>query len=290
MSALRDIGDIPDDQHPAVLLARAHELVREADELVEQAKAKRAESAVLRARAERFRDGEHLRPVRRKATPPDRLMAAAGLAMEDLGGVVTAGELAEVLEIREDRAGRILCALVDLGTVARVAGGYRAVDEEEGRVRDMLRELGTCTREELAGALEVPVAYLTHYVETGARVGWCHVSADDHLMYLRPDPSQGPREHETKRPPEKDPPAYSDVPRRGEAIRIVNHGDRGTRAGQANRHRIKQRDARHKKIQDARAERSQKGKAQAAVDQPASGASGGYSGKRNPRRKTKKKQ
>lgn len=287
MSTLALPAEIPDDDHPGVLLARAHELYNEAEELAAQAQAKRVEASKMRARAERLRDGEHLRPVRMKPSPPDPLTAAAGLAIDDLGGAVAPAELAELLEITEQRAVKILCGLVELGSVTRLGDGrYRAYDEEEPKVRDALRELGTCTREELAAHMDVPVAYLTHYLEKGRESGWCSVSHDDHLMYLRVEPGTGPREHETKRPPEKDPPAYGDAPHRGTPVRIVNHGDRGTRAGQANRHQIKQRDKRHARMVEARSERSQRGKAKAAAegDKPS-----GYNGKRNPRRKTKKK-
>jgi hypothetical protein len=288
MAAVSDIPEIPEDQHPALLLVRAHELVDEADALQEQAKAKRAEAARLRARAERLRDGEHLRP--KKPEPMDPLLAAASLAVEDLDGYWTPSDLAEALELTDKaRAVRLVFALRDLGVVVKVEDKWRTVDPDEARVRDTLRELGTCSQQELAEKLQMAPVTLDYYLDYGVAREWCHIAEDGHLMYVK----GGPERIITSRPrrplPEKDRPAYDLAPHRGEAIRVVNHGSRGTRQGQANRHRIKQRDARYNKMQEARAERSQKDKAKAGGGEPVA-ASSGYSGKRNPRRKTKKKQ
>lgn len=266
MSALLDdIPDIPDDQHPAVLLAHAHELAQEAAELAEQAKAKRAESALLRARAERFRDGEHLRPARPKAEPPDPLLAAAGVAVEDLAGVWKSADLAALLEIRETRASKIVLALEAMEVVARSGDGWRTSDPEEARVRDALRELGTCTREQLAERLELSPQALTYYIDLWAERGYCNIAHDDHLMYLRPSPSPGPAERPRRLPPERDRPAYTDAPARGLPVRLEDHAKRGkagSRPGE--RQRLKMRDKRREDMEKARAARSERSRAKAA--------------------------
>src|SRR3954464_4449141 len=163
MAAQSTVTDIPDDQHPAVLLARAHELVNEADELdrqVEELRAKarelRVQSGVMRARAARLRDGEHLAPPKRKAEPPDPLMAAAGLAVEDFMGVFTTREFMDVLQLRsEDRALKLLRSLRDMDLITEVGEDWRTWEVGEARVRDTLRDLGTCSQAELAEALDV---------------------------------------------------------------------------------------------------------------------------------------
>jgi hypothetical protein len=216
-AAVSDIPEIPEDQHPALLLARAHELVNEADELQEQAKLKRAEAAKLRARAERLRDGDHLRP--KKPEPMDPLLAAAALAIEELDGYWTPGDLDEALELHDKaRAVRLVYALRDMGVVVKVEDKWRTVDPDEARVRDALRELGTCSPQQLAEKLEMAPVTLDYYLEYGAERGWCDISSDGHLMFLNAGPERIITRRPRRRPPENDPPAFTEAPSRGQSI------------------------------------------------------------------------
>lgn len=259
MAANPIIDDIPEDQHPALLLARAHELVREADELVEQSKAKRSEAAKLRARAERLADGAHLVISRPKAEPTDPLLGAAGIAIEELDGTWKPEQLAERLELRDTRrVAKMITALVKMELVVRVEDGWRTVDPDEARVRDALRELGTCSPEQLADRVELPHTKIAAYVELGQARGWCDVAHDGHLMYLRPGPERVITRHPSRRPPELDPPAYLDAAYRGEPVRVVHHGRRGAAmSNPGERHRMKLRDKAREKQEEARRERAE---------------------------------
>lgn len=271
MSALRDIPPIPEDEHPAMLLARAHELTREADELAEQARAKRAEAGRLQGKAERLKDGAHLAPVKKKIEPPDPLLAAAALATEDLEGYWQLEALGELLDVRSPkRLTHIVNGLIEMNLVVKVEDKYRTVDPEESRVRDELRVMGTGSQVELAHRLDMPRATLDYYLELGASRGWASIGADGHLMYLRPGPERIITTRPRRRPPENDPPAFVDAPRRGEAIRVVNHGERGRKMMQPKaKHQIKQRDERRKRMETAKAERATAAAAKATQVDPA---------------------
>lgn len=261
MSAAQDTTVVPLDDHPAELMARAQELYAESEALYEQCKAKRMEAGRLKARAERLADGEHLRRQRARAVEPDPLLAAATLAAEDLD-VFEEQQLGDALSLRNKSRVHLICTqLAEGGAIARVQGGWRSIDPQESRVIEALRNLGTCSREELAAELELAVESLTYYVEElGPAVGWCHVMDDGYLMYLKPEPQHVPRIK--RRPPENDPPAGVDAPRRGEPVRLEDHAKRGkagSRPGE--RHRLKMRDARREAMDKARAERSERDKA-----------------------------
>lgn len=263
------VSQIPDDQHPALLLARAHELEQEARELAEQAQAKRQEAARCKAKAERLRDGEHLRPVRRRAEKPDPLQSAAALASEDLEGYWTVEDLMAALELRDRRRGvKLVAGLIAMGLVVKVEDRYRTVDPDESRVRDTLRRLGTCSRRELGDELEMPAVTLDYYVELGVARGWCSLDeADDHLMYVRPGPERIITQYPKRRPPEQEPPAGLDAPRRGEPIRLEDHAKRG-KAGSlpGQRHRLRLRDQRREAMEEARRARSERDKAKSAAN------------------------
>src|SRR4051794_6969215 len=100
MASHARVEDIPEDEHPAVLMVRSHELAAEAEEIVKQAEAEadrlvgqakdaaralRAQSAALRAKANRLADGAHLAP-KKKQEPTDPMLSAAGLATEAFTG------------------------------------------------------------------------------------------------------------------------------------------------------------------------------------------------------------
>lgn len=274
MSAHAEVIDF-DEQHPAVLLVRAHDLEREADELWKKVKTMRGEAAALRARADRYRDGlVEARPKREKRERPDSLLAAAGVAAEGLTGTYTAEEFAEALGIRDKaRAAKLLCALERSDLIARVGEeGWRTQDPEEARVRDAARELGTFSEQQLAEHLEMTAAQLAPYVELGVSRGWISVGQDGHMMYLRPGPERLITRYPKRRPPEKEPPAGLDAPARGEPIRVVHHGKRGgAMSNPGVRHRIKQRDQRREAMENAKRERAEK---QSARDRARNAAGG----------------
>lgn len=261
MAANAKIADIPEDEHPALLLMRAHEIEREADELLAQSKAKRAESAMMRAKAERLRDGEHLAP-KRNTRDVDPLLSAAGLAVEELV-TFTSQKLGMKLQLRDrSRLAKLISALERMNHVVclgRHQGEYhyRAIDPEDARVRDAIRELGTCSRAELAERLEVTEARVGPYVEEWERRGFISVAHDGHLMYLKPDPERAITRYPTRRPPENEPPAGLEAPRRGEPVRAVNHGKRGAQMSGPGRHRVKLRDQRRERMEEAKRERAE---------------------------------
>lgn len=268
MSAAMEVPEIPDDQHPAMLLARAHEITREADKLAEQVKAKRAEASLLQARAERLKDGMHLAPVKKKAEPPDPLLSAAALATEDLPGYWTIEDLMALLEIRNRQRGvRIVMGLTEMNLIVKVEDRYRTVDPDEGRVRDELKTMGTGSQVELAERLEMPRVTLDYYLELGVARGWCSMGADGHLMYLKPGPERIITKYPVRRPPEKEPPAGLLAPKRGEPVRLEDHAKRG-KAGSlpGQRHRLKMRDKRREEMDAARASRSERDKAKSAAN------------------------
>lgn len=260
MAANPIIDDIPEDEHPALLLVRAHELAQEAEKLVEKAKAKRMEAAKLRAKAERLRDGAHLAPAPRpRAEPTDPLLGAAGIAIEDLGGTWQPEQLGELLGLRDRRrVEKIVSVLESMELVLHVEDGWRTIDPDEARVRDAMRKLGTGSPEQLAEAVGLPVSKIGGYVELGQERGWLDVSFDGHLMFLRPGPERIITRHPHRRPPEKEPPAYLDAAYRGEPVRVVHHGKRGgAMSNPGQRHRIKLRDKAREKQETARAERAE---------------------------------
>lgn len=260
------------------ILARANELEREADELHARAKELRGESARLRAAAER-REEEESRP--RRAEPPDPMMAAAALAIEDLPGRWTCVELGVLLQIRSaKRMAKIVAELVRRGLAAEITKfrpedtqHYRSVDPEEGRVRDAGQYLGTFSLEELAYELETPVEALTFYIEKLLERG-TFVYDDDgvRLSFERPGAERIITRYPKHRRPEDDRPAYSEAVARGMPIRIVDHGKRG-RLGSTpgQRHRLKMKDQRYEDQQRARDERAAAQKAKAAAEAAAGG-------------------
>jgi hypothetical protein len=284
MAAIAHVEDIPDDEHPAVLLVRAHELTNEADDVVRAAQAKAdeliaeareeakrlvGEAAKLRSKADRLADGAHLAPKRR-FEPADPMLSAAGLKVEEYGGRWDVDRLARDLQIRDrQRVVKIVHGLEELDVVERDEedGFWRTLDPEEPRVRDALRELGVCSRQELAAHLKTSVAALEHFIEIGAEKGWAHLMGDGDLMYQKPGPERVITRRPSRRPPEKDPPSYTEAPARGEAVRVVHHGKRGgAMSNPGQRHRIKQRDKRREAMEEAKTKRAEEQKAKAARD------------------------
>lgn len=274
-----DVDGMTEEQ----LEERAYELEQEAEQHRLLARSLIGECARLRSRAERMRQEEakaaELRAKKGKRKQPalpwdpnDPLIAAASLATEDLDAGFTAADLAEVLRIGVDRAGKLLLALQADELVARMGenGKWRAVDPEVPRVRDAARGLGTFTDEQLAEAAGMTVLKVVYYREL-LHAEEIIVGAGPMYEYRK----AGPERVITKvndgryRLPEHDPPAGVDAPKRGEPVLAQNHGERG-RAGQnpQQRHKMHLRDSRRRAMETAKAERAEKqrAKAQAKTD------------------------
>lgn len=243
-----------------------HDLELRADELEAEAERHRIvyvdmrkEAAVLRGRAERIRKriAEGAKPPPPRFDLTDPLMASAGLAAEDLGVSWQPAELGMKLGLRDEgRIMRLILGLEHMGHITRQGerGYWRTMDPDETSVRDGIVELGSFTREQLAEQLGWPVSRLSHYIEQARAAKW--ITEDEEtgtFTYIKPEGPVLP--HPTRRPPEKDPPAYLDAPHRGEAVYVTNHGERGRKMnqpGQGLRQRL--RDKRREEIEVAREE------------------------------------
>lgn len=127
-------------------------------------RADRAEAAKLRARAERINQGGL--PLVRPTDRQDPLLAAAGLAVEDLTGAWESAELGKLLGIRDkSRIVRLLAALRDMGHVEHVGDGrWRSADPVAAQVRDAVIELGEFTTQGLADHLGMHPTTLRWYL------------------------------------------------------------------------------------------------------------------------------
>lgn len=232
----------------------------EAGQYADLAKLRRGEAATLRARADRMDD-----PARgvkvvtaRKRIRRDGLTAAAGVAVESLLPGFTPRDLAAALGIADvGRATRLLAALADYGKVIPLGEGWMAVDPDEARVRDFAREREAFTLGDVIVDGELTEADATHYVHRLLERGVIEGSAG-HYRYVHTPGDSSPRP--TRTPPERNPPAYTEAPKRGEAVRIVDHGKRATATS---RHREKLRDARHNAMQEAREQSAERQRAKA---------------------------
>lgn len=245
------------------LRREAAELDREAEQLTALARGKRAEAGKLRARADRVDDP--VRSVRVTTTARDRarhdgLLAAAGVEVESLPAGFVPADLAAALGIRDEtRALRLVLALAEYGKVARHGdGGWMAYDAEEARVRDYI-----VGRERFAigdmiadlGMAELDAAY---YVERFCSRGMLSGQGG---FYAYAEPvSDAPTSRPRRRPPELEPPAGADAPKRGEPIRIVDHGKAAKAGG---KHQMKVRQTRYERQQAAKDERAEQQRAQA---------------------------
>lgn len=198
------------EQHPLELIAQADDLVEEADKLYAKVVELRREAARLRSRGER--ELERAQERERPTGPPDPLLSAAALAIEDLGYGWTIVQLGVAIQVRDqNRLAKIVSRLIAMGLAQEIGKPtqlgdhhrYRSVDPEEARTRDALRELGTCTKEQLAEQLEVPVESLVYYIDVGRERGWCSVAEDGHLMFLRPGSERVITRRRKEAPPER---------------------------------------------------------------------------------------
>ena len=224
------------------LRERAADLGVEAEQLVALADAKRREAATLVARAERLTDPSKGVRVPKTPTPLERvrddgLMTAAGLAAEDLHDGFTPADLAYLLDITDlARAGRLLAALEQLGKVRRHGDGWAHEDSDERRARDFVINAREFTADDMAMIVDMPASDVAYYLDRFKARGLIS-NGGSVYRYVDPD-DDAPHTRPRRRPPELDPPAGSDAPKRGEPIRIVDHG-KAAQPGQ--RHKMKQR-------------------------------------------------
>lgn len=245
---------------------QADELDREADLLAEVVRSRRAEAAKLRARADRLEDPSLGAMVKRPVSPLQRvrndgLLAAAGLAVEDLLAGFEARDLAVALGIADEaRASRLLLGLEELDKVTRLAEGWQAIDPEEIRVRDWVVARGDFMETEACAALDLDAIALTYYLDRFRERGML-MHDGGRYTYREPRRDRSFDTRPRRRPPEKEPPAGTLSKATGEPVRIVDHGKR---ANATSRHREKLRDKRYAEMQQARegAAEAQRGKAQ----------------------------
>lgn len=240
------------------LEGEADALEREADQMATVAKAKRAEAAKLRARADRVRGWVEGARVRRAPTALDRvrddgLLAAAGLASEDLPVGFVARDLAALLGIADvPRAMRLLAALVELGKVVPHGDGFLTCDPDEIAVRDYVVATGEFSMGDAVDALGLPEMAVAEYLARLGERGLVE-GAGGFFRYVAPADT-APRVRPRRRPPELDPPAGADAPKRGEPVRIVDHGQ-GAAAGGKHKMKLKQQAwERQENAREARAE------------------------------------
>lgn len=281
------------DEHPVELLAEAEDLEREAGELWARVKELRGRAAGLRERAKRRVQEAEAVPVRRpRPEPPDPLLSAAALAVEDLRGEFTTHDLAEVLEIPDERAGKILARLVEMELVMRVGmrernpadRKWRSVDPTAARVRDAAKDMDRFTVAQLARKLAMHPQELAYYLAELRIRGAIEWWDDGHYQWAKVENRTRPGfEHETKTPPEKLPPAGTESRAQGKPIRLVHagsHGKRGKAMSQPGvRHRIKMKDLAWERMEAAKAAR--------AEEQRAKTAANGGNPKRTPRKRNR---
>jgi hypothetical protein len=226
------------------LRERAAELGLEAEQLIVLAEAKRREAATLVARADRLRDpSQGVRPPKAptalERAREDGLLAAAALAVEDLHDGFEASDLAYMLDIPKEtqRTATLLVALEALGKVRRHGDGWAHHDPEERRVRDFVVGAQEFTEDDMGFVLDMPALDVRYYLERFKARGI--VSNGGATYRYVPPPDDAPRSRPRRRPPELDPPAGTDAPKRGEPVRIVDHGQ-GAAAGGKHRMKLKQ--------------------------------------------------
>lgn len=240
------------------LRGKATQLDADAAELIEQAKAMRVEAARLRARADRLDEPERGIRVRRTALArarDDGMLAAAGVACEELAAPFTVADLAAALEIRDEaRAMRLMLALSEIGHVERLSGGggWMIHDPVMRDVRDYVTGAGGAfTFGDVMAAMggthpELDVSdALAELVDRGIIEG-----EGGSYAYVQTPPHSAPRED--RRPPELEPPAGTERRARGEAVRVVNHGKRGQQMQGGNRRHVIRKDQNRERAEQQR--------------------------------------
>lgn len=228
-SVVRKLPVIPDEiaeLHWSEALQAAKRLDEEAAELAERAKERSRMAIAVRLRAERERDGEEAQAPKPDLT--DSLLAAAGLAVEDLEPGFQPVDLAGALAIKDTRrALALLLALEQLGHVRREGKGalvrWAAVDPMETVARDFARQQGRFHVAELAEHLQVPIPGAEHYIRLMVARGQIHRPGTDGSTaweWLKAQPERAVTRRPRRLPPEAEAVAkVGDLaPRRGEVV------------------------------------------------------------------------
>lgn len=171
------------EEHPAELVAQAEALEQRAESEMVMVRNLRAEAAKLRSRAERLNHGSGV--VVKRFERDDPLLAAAGLAVEDIDGTFTSADLAKLLALHDmRRVARLIAVLREMGHVEQLANGrYMSVDPEAARVRDGVIELDSFTKAELAAHLAMPAESLTWYLADLRARGIIGGDDDERMCY-----------------------------------------------------------------------------------------------------------
>lgn len=252
-------------EHPADLVAQAQALELEADQLAARARASRAQAAKLRSRAQRLNDPERGVTVRRAPVKPDELLAAAALACEDLAGTFQARDLARALSIADERrAGRLLLALSELGHVTRQGEGWASVDPEEARVRDYVIAAREFSIADAIKALAMPELTLAHYLDH-LRERKLIEGAGGQYRYIETGPELVITEYPRHRPPEKEPPAGTEIlSPRGIQQRVDSQAQRRQALSQPGvRLRVKNKERARERMETAKSARAEAQRAKA---------------------------
>lgn len=231
----------------------AAQLIDEAEALRARAKELVGEAGKLRSRADRLDHPE--RAVRVTTTALDRargdkLLAAAGVAVESLTAGFTVGDLAAALEIHDEaRAMRLLLAVAEFGHVHKLAsGGWAVASPAEAHVRDYVTEAGTFTLADVVelGYTELEASRMVNDLRDAGVVE----GAGGHYTYVEVEGESPARED--RRPPELEPPAGTERRASGTPVRVVNHGQRGKQMQGGSRRHVIRRDQNRERAEAAR--------------------------------------
>jgi hypothetical protein len=250
------------------LMEEAAEWKEESTKCLTLARECEAKAAKLRAKAVRLENPELGVKVKRRVPKNDSLLAAAGLAVEDIRGNFDSAKLAELLGIGTARARDILCELVAIGKIERVGNGYRCEDADAAAVRDAVIELGDFTEESLAEHLGWPVAAVRWYVEDLCDRGILDFSEDEtaDLAYKPTGPETVITSRPRHTPPEKLPPAGTDIRSPRGITQMISMSDAQRRNALSQpgvRLRVKNRERARERMQTARDTRAQQQRAKA---------------------------
>lgn len=178
-------------------------------------------------------------------------------------GDFTASEFADTLGLKVSATNRWLSTLKSLGHLAYDRGSYHCL------IPPTLHVWATRQTEAFTTHTAVQVTQLTHAtvqseLEHLASRGILDQLEEDLFQYA-PITDPSPRDHPTKRPPEKDPPSYTQARATGMPVRIRKDTRKmRSTAGQA--HRLRQKEARFKEMESVKAVRAEAQKTKAQKD------------------------
>lgn len=239
------------------LLAAADRLDAQSIQLREAADKARFDAAKTRARAAREAGGTSVKARRYQATSQvmtDPLLPVAGVAVETMRGEFSTQDMAVRLRIADtNRVHLLLGALVEMGKINTAGHSrYRVPNSGPDRLRDYICEAKICTVEEAASACELPEEEVDRIAGLFLSQGMVEWDPQGRITYVEPGTDSSARAR--RRPPEKDPPCFSDAVARGLPVRIVDHG----KASKATtRHQMNQRQKRWERQEQAKEARAE---------------------------------